>query len=194
MANKPDDFFKLTASFFRARSDASVFSCRFEKSVGWAILFLHEETGTVAIHSDYGDWVHSWPAPGRGEVSLREFVCHGSYDYMAHKFMGKDGAEEFDFVGTVKEIRDQILDRRRARDLDKDKARELFDDLEREEETTDEGRFWENLDHDVAEFIENDFFAYARHQVSATFRWLRDGILPALVEELRKTLPKEEVA
>ncbi len=106
----PEKFCKLVADKFKSITPAEVFSCRFEKRGGWAILFLHEETGTVAIHSDYGDWVFSWPAPGRGPGTLKEFICHGSYDYMACKFMMGE-KERFDLDQTIKDIEDEIAEK-----------------------------------------------------------------------------------
>jgi len=190
MSKKPDEFYKLGAEGFRAWTPAEVFSCRFEKRHGWAIIILHEETGTVAIHSDYGDWVYSWPAPGRGDCTLKEFVCHGSYDYMAGKFM-QGVPEKFDLEQTVKDILDEIAEKQDAMPStwNDDRVQPLKDWLEEDPPDSPE-LFYERMPADLSELLGSDmhenFFCYDQ---PIAFYWLRDGILPALVEELRKTMP-----
>lgn len=182
--------FKLEARAFRRVTDAEVYSCRFNNRAGWAVLILHDETGTVAVHSDYGDWVYSWPRPGRGECSLREFLASCSEEYVAQKFMGRDERRIFDFDGTVKAFKEAIIQSRRERNLDQEKARSLFNDVVDMEEIESEDLFWERLSGDLHDFIDGDYYGYAAHKPEAGYLWLRDGILPALLAEIRKTKPE----
>lgn len=189
MIKNPDTFCKLAAKNFARIEDAEVYSTRFDKQFGWAIMILHEQTGTVAIHSDYGDWVFSWPAPGRGPYTLKEFICHGSYDYMACKFE-QGRSEQFDKDQTIKDIEDEIAEKQDAQPStwNDDRVRPIRDWLEEDAPDSPE-LFYERMPEDLANLLGDapgDFFVYDRR---ASFYWLRDGILPAIVEELRKEFP-----
>lgn len=192
MSTHPPEFYKLTADKFKRRTDAEVFSTRFDKQYGWAIIILHEETGVVAITSDYGDWVYSWPSPGRGPYTLKEFVCHGSYDYMACKFeAGKP--EQFDGDATHRAFYKRLFDQRREDALEKDEARDIFDSLEACEWNGSVEGFYLSADDDLREWMGGDWYESVVYTRGHKFYWLRDGILPALVEEIRKTLPTPAV-
>ena len=78
--------YRLVATNFKASGPAEVFTCRFEDRAGWAVMMIHDHTGTVAIDSDYGSWVYSWTSAGRGQKSIKEFLCNCSCDYLASKF------------------------------------------------------------------------------------------------------------
>lgn len=192
MIKNPETFCKLTVDNFHERTKAEVYSCRFDRTFGWAIIMLHEETGTVAIHSDYGDWVFSWPSPGRGEGTLKEFICHGSYDYMASKF-DSGRKEEFNADATHEAMVKDLIAERRAHhiyDMTKEKAREIYDDLENAEWSSTVENFYATVEGEGKEWLAaRNWHESVVYSPSAKFFWLRDGILPALVAELRKTLP-----
>ena len=191
MAKKPDGFYKLTASEFQRLPDAVVYSCRFSSRSGWAIAIFHEETGTVAIHSDYGDWIYSWAAPGRGEGTLKEFFCHGSYDYMACKFE-QGRKEKFDKEQTIKDIEDEIAEKQDAQPItwNDDRVQPLKDWLE-DHAPDDSSLFYERMPQDLHRLLGDAAYEHFAYDREPSFYWLRDGVLPALVEEVRKTLLKE---
>lgn len=192
MSKKPDDFYKLTAKSFFRRNDAEVYSCRFEKTMGWAIMLLHEETGTVAIHSDYGDWVFSWPAYGRGQCTLKEFLCDpgDSYDYLANKFE-QGRKEKYDHEATKRKLSDTLL----AEAADEkpitwndDRVSDMRGWLEDEAPDHPE-MFIERLTDDWKELLGDEPWEHLVYDRAPSFYWLRDGILPALISEIRKTMP-----
>lgn len=188
--------YTLVPTGFRRLKDAEAYSVRFEKNRGWAVLFLHEETGMVSIQSDYGDWAYAWPNPGRGDCTLREFLISCSEDYLAEKFMGRDERRLFDFERTVEAFKETILESRRELNLEKDQARGLFNDIVEMKETESEDLFWERLSADLHDFIDGDYYGYAAHKPEPSYLWLRDGILPALIAELKHlpTAPHAETA
>ncbi len=194
MIKNPETFCKLTAENFKRLTDAEFYYTRFDRQFGWAMIMLHEETGTVAIHSDYGDWVFSWPQPGRGEGTLKEFICHGSYDYMACKF-DSGRREEFNADATREAMIRRLLEERRAANsnclstMTKSKARDLYDVLDNAEWSGSVETFYHSIDDETKDWLGGDWYEGVAYDHSAKFYWLRDGILPALVAELRKTLP-----
>lgn len=185
-----ETFCKLTARDFKRLPDAEVYFCRFANRSGWAMAILHEATGTVAIHSDYGDWVYSWPAPGRGTPTLKEFLCGGSYDYLACKFE-QGRKEKYDHDATVRKWRDTLL--AEAQDekpitWNDDRARAMVDWLE-EEAPHDPALLIERLTDDWKELLGENAYEELVYDREPRFYWLRDGVLPALVDEIKKTLP-----
>ncbi len=187
---------RLVATNFKQLSGAEVFSCRFGDRAGWAIILLHEETGTVAIESDYGKWIFSWPSPGRGQCTLREFICHGSYDYMANKFLAGQ-KERWDKERTIAGISDAIAEACDEQPITwhEDRCKELNDWLEDEAPDYDhEVMFIERMPKDMHELLGGAPWEYLKFDQQPEFYWLRDGVLPALVTELRKTMPKQEEA
>jgi hypothetical protein len=193
MIKNPETFCKLVAENFKRLTDAEFYYTRFDKQFGWAMIMLHEETGTVAIHSDYGDWVFSWPSPGRGSGTLKEFICHGSYDYMACKF-DTGRKEEFDADATEAAFKKILFDMRRLKEIGKEKARDVFDGLDDAEYSGTSETFYHSLPSVVTDWLEGDWYENIVYDHSAKFYWLRDGILPALVTELSKTLPPVKCA
>ncbi|MDD5301475.1 MAG: hypothetical protein PHS14_00085 [Elusimicrobia bacterium] len=192
MSINPPEFYKLKAEKFVRRTDAEVYSTRFDKQYGWAIIILHEETGVVAITSDYGDWTYSWPSPGRGNCTLKEFVCHGSYDYMACKFEGGK-PEEFDGAATRAAFTKRLFQQRRDRSIQKEEARDVYDSLEACEWGGNVEGLYLSADEDLRKWMGSEWYEFNVFTRGHKFYWLRDGILPAIVDEIRKTLPTAEV-
>lgn len=192
MHQKPE-FYHLKARSFSSSEPCEVYSARFD-ACGWAIIFLHEQSGTVAIHSDYGDWVFSWPANGRGERTIKEFICEAGFDYLAGKFEhGKE--REFDLEATKKRLVEGLNET-----ISGDPGLILKGTVAEMKEWLDEDcpenpiLMNENMPEDwlkVTGGAPYEFFVYDHPQ---SFYWLRDGILPALIAELRKTLPEKKTA
>lgn len=92
---------------------------------GWAIIFLDEKTGTLSIHSDFGNWAYSWHSIGC--ATLKQFLTECDDDYLCRKFCG---SKEFVNVKkTIKEIRREILEKRENDEISKELARNAFEEL-----------------------------------------------------------------
>ncbi len=173
-------------------TDAEVYFCRFNERAGWAMIMLHEQTGSVAIHSDYGDWLFSWPSPGRGQGSLKDFICDGSYDYLASKF--ENGRKErFDLEQTVKNMEDKIAEAADEKPITwhQDRCAALNEWLN-DEAPSEPTLFIERMPEDLRELLGDSPWEDLVYDHEPRFYWLRDGILPALVAEIKKTIPKVE--
>lgn len=187
MKHEPD-FYKLTPENFRRMEDAEVYSMRFANRSGWAIAFIHEPTGTVCLRTDYGDWSFSWPSPGRGNCTLKEFLCGGHFEYLADKFE-QGRSRRFDFESTVLNIKNKIAEASddKPYTCDEDLVREMNDWLD-EEAQNDTALFIDRMPSALSKLLGDAPYEYMVYDRDYRFYWLRDGILPALVEELRKTL------
>ena len=168
--------------------DAEMYYLRFAPT-GWAILFLHEGTGAVSIQSDWGDWSHYWPPRAHGRTSLKAFLCEGDFDYLADKFMGRT-EDEFDLEGTVKAIKKRIVEARWQHDLSKDDARELIEEAElMAEEGPVRDVLLDGMSATMRRLLGGEHWPIIEYRKPAKYLWLRDGVLPALVDELRRHLP-----
>lgn len=184
-------YFSLKVLRFTGPAPAEVYYTRFEGS-GWALLIIDSDTGTVAIHSDYGDWTFSWPSPGRGPCTIKEFLCRGDFDYLANKF--DSSRDLFDHEATVRSMVEQILDDRRSHAVDKEDARNAYNALQEMEECDEDGHFLDAADDALNEYFDNQVYEMFFYKKSGKFLRLKHGILPAIIEELRKTLQVKETA
>ena len=93
------------------------------KCSAWMRL-LWEDNGRVIILSDYGHWSYFWGSIG--DQTIEEFLIDLDSHYMGKKML----ESEFyvtDDEGTIKAVREHILQCRRDGDIDKDGAREEWE-------------------------------------------------------------------
>lgn len=105
----------------------------------WAAnIFMDDTLGLICIYSDYGNYSHWWGQSGRGTKTLSEFLLKTGVEYLKDKF--SYGAERyFDSDKTIERIKQDIIQKRRERgfrrasqyrELSKEDARELWDEIE----------------------------------------------------------------
>lgn len=107
------------------KKQVECFEMRLPKFFTWANFYIDEigEGGTLSIVSDYGNWSYTWPATGG---TLKQFLPSLDIYYTAKKF----GADKyFDIDRTLENAREFILISRRDNSLDKESARELYDEV-----------------------------------------------------------------
>lgn len=78
--------------------------------------------GEITIQSSFGTWGYIWTACAR---PFKEFLCGIEFDYAFTKFMGLK-LDRFDGEATLREIRRDIIERRRSGSLDKSEARDAW--------------------------------------------------------------------
>jgi hypothetical protein len=108
-----------------------------EKGPSLATVFLDDQVGEISIQSNYGDYAYWWSKPGRGTETLKEFLSRTDSDYVMKKF-GYGGKNDHFFPDeTTNRIKEEILKNRKDRRIDKEQARECFDEIEDMDDTCD---------------------------------------------------------
>jgi hypothetical protein len=99
---------------------------------GWAIFYVDHEWGGLTITSDWGSWSHVWGGGPKtwGNATFVDFLkdrtsCH----YLADKLSYGRTRQVPDPDATFKALGSEIIYRRRAGDLNRDKARELWHEM-----------------------------------------------------------------
>jgi len=96
----------------------------------WSVWLVDEETGTLCVFGDLGTWSHMWGHCGREPEAASDFrleLLRFDEDYIGRKLrigcaIGLDGRK------TEGELRAFILQRRRAREIEKDDARNAYNE------------------------------------------------------------------
>lgn len=96
------------------------------KHEGWAIVLM-DSSGYFSVVSDFGNYAFKWTHFGTRD--FREFLIGLEPDYLLSKISQRD---TFDGEGTVRRIKDEILElrRTRSRTLTRETAREEWDRVE----------------------------------------------------------------
>jgi len=79
---------------------------------------------TIRCHAQV--WTHYWG--GLGSRDLADFFCSCGNDYLAGKFASNVKQYVEDLSNFDEFIKRTIIEKRKTMDMDKDEARELFDD------------------------------------------------------------------
>lgn len=89
-----------------------------EHDIGWALATVNDETGELAIQSDWGNWAYRWSANPKhlGAPTLTHFLGNrGACHYLAGKLdpgQGPRTGSEFDVDETVKRLRRRLCEQR----------------------------------------------------------------------------------
>lgn len=123
-----------TAEFYHVRNEREG-----RPGYEWAVIFIHEPTGTFSAVSSFGNFAYIWRA--RGSETLKQFLADLEYGY----FFGKTSASRgnrFDPEESSKNIKRLILDRRREKSIDKVDARYAWRKAEELDGLDNEGAFF----------------------------------------------------
>lgn len=108
------------------KSTCERYDIRLKEGYGWAIVTIDENGGLFNAQSDYGSYSYSWPCHGRDSFKhfILELVEDKSY------FLGKVANDKFYYMEkTEKAWKEEVIRARREGELDKDQARELWDEI-----------------------------------------------------------------
>lgn len=116
---KPIEFWRYN---FASRAETHAY-------FAWAILFL-DETGCFSVLSDYGNFGFRWTAGGWGKNDFRDFIAKVGDDYLLSK-LTQGVPPEYDSESTIEGIKEFIVSQRRQACIEKEKARNEWDLLEK---------------------------------------------------------------
>jgi hypothetical protein len=147
----------------------------------WAIIHIDERYGSFSCQSTFGTYAYIWRSIG--DRTLKEFLCGLDFNY----FMGKTqpGYHKFDFYRSVEGIKETILRNRREGSIDKDVAREAFDEVEWLE--SDDGfSFTSSLcrSSGLMKVFGGDYYDLCRESPDGNSRGFWETIWPKFVEQI----------
>lgn len=176
MADLTYDLEVETAQVYKVRS--------LNRRTDWANATIRSwpRGGSIDVQSDYGSYSYSWYSIGNG--SFLSFLCGLDYDYFMTKARG--GYREFDAEAAVKRIKGDVVDRRRHGGLEREKARDLFDEADRYDAAfyvTAEGLGGQFSD-EMWRFLDGDFPMVTRDNSQTRGFW--DHLWPMLTDAWRK--------
>jgi hypothetical protein len=112
------------------KEEAVVYKIRIEEPHhSWADITIREwpRGGSIDIQSDYGNFSYAWGSIG--DRTLREFLCNLDYHYFMGKTRPSSCGRAFDISKTLKQLREDVISRRKERCLNKEEARECWIDI-----------------------------------------------------------------
>lgn len=176
---------------YHTKYPGDVYYLRFQQ-IGWAIVLIDERTGTIAIHSDFGDWTHSWNPQHTGRPSLKHFITDGSFEYLADKFYhGRKDGTEFDSEATIKRFREGIDEDVNGGNLSEGKANTLIDELNELDDYRDAQEFYSDMPKHLSEYLGGDAYEYFVYSHTHAHKLLQNELLPEIAEVFKREL--EEV-
>lgn len=96
----------------------------------WAIALVHEESATLSILSDHGNWAHCWGWRSLPkEQTFHAFLASCEAGYIAAKLVPHDKREVVCPDATQEAIKAKICECRRVGDIDRREARAAWDAL-----------------------------------------------------------------
>ncbi|WP_157266495.1 hypothetical protein [Azohydromonas aeria] len=141
--------------------------------------------GEILIHSSFGAWGFQWTHLGE---PFREFLQHAEFDYVFTKFMGSD-LQVFDGEGSVRNLRQQIVEQRRSNDITKGAARALWQEINAcQNECEDSNASFVEQMRDIADRF-NDGYSFDS-EIESLSEAERDAVVHLLQEPWELTTTK----
>ena len=107
----------------------------FDDGLGWIVATFCEERGSVQIQSDWGNVAFVWLPRNtgfKGPHALKLFFAQAGLHYLLNKFSYNQSRlkDVIDAEATIKRLKERVCEWRRDGSYDKEKAREIWDDIE----------------------------------------------------------------
>lgn len=174
------------------KSTCERYDIRLKDSCGWAIITIDEYGGLFNVQSDYGSYSYSWPNHGR--KSFKHFILELIQD--KSYFLGKVANENYYYQDeTEKAWKEQIIQDRKDEELDKEQAREVWDEIIRFD-------YYTSYEDIQRQCYENDVICKYYCEPWETFEVIKgfppeanmfaDKIMPILGEIIKKEIDEKE--
>lgn len=185
-------------------------------SGGWAYAFVDDLSGILVIVSDWETWSYRWHATPEalGAPTLTHFLgMRGDPDYTGRKLTSEHGRgsgparSEFDQAATERALKKALCERRlevgrramiRGRSpgaLSAEKARDIWDDIERIEDSETSDLFFAHV-YDIHGYnlIDDDIYEHAEYVPTNSYKVLTECILPALFTSCAQVVAARQAA
>lgn len=157
----------------------------------WWVLFIDEASGCVTVQSDYGNWSHCWFWPNTGFSTTAEFLVSASEGYLTNKF-SYGHACTWDETGTRESLARDLIERRRAGDVDAETARAAYDDLSDVGDAVSFDRYVTNHGHEAHDADHRDMWEHARQfRAPPALTQFMKRVWPHVVVDLVKRITEE---
>lgn len=182
--------------------DAKYYHFVFEEPFGWAIFSINDVTGEFAIQSDWGNYQHRWNTSHLGEshtkhpMPLTHFLAVGNDPYYVTDKLHYDrkDRENYSPDKTEQGIKEYILQERREGSLEREEAREAWDELGYVDfGSPDSFMYSLNDTHTLKKVLAEDTWEYIRHEPSFGYVFLQYKLLPFFFNYLRRAVLKMEL-
>jgi hypothetical protein len=115
-----------------AKSTTERYSIRFDSIWTWAIINI-SENGDFNVISDYGNYSYAWRNFGdnfkKFLIELGERCKEHPTSYLYSKIHNKALDDKIDIEGTIENIKKEIFNRRRDKDITEEVARECWNEI-----------------------------------------------------------------
>jgi hypothetical protein len=170
------------------KSVSEVYTLRWDDHRDWFLqATIIEDRGYLALHTSHGDWQYRWGSPG---MPFKQFLTTLDDSYL----MGKLGHRDF-FEGddTVKQIKHDVIEKRKETNISAEDARSFFDFLTKSYgiDTSNVEIFHRSLDEgigrDLVEKIYGEItYAPCYMGYDPSLRYFVKNLWPSFMEELKK--------
>jgi predicted Zn-ribbon and HTH transcriptional regulator len=159
----------------------------------WAFIYIDEDRGVFTAVTSYGNYAYIWNHIGT--ATLKEFLRDLDCDYFMKKARGP-GYMRFDFRATVKGMKKHIAHVRRHRWINKDLARDAWDDIERIEDRMSVELFVEDVwsSPDICKAYGNDFDGVIVESLCPQCKGFWEVIWPEFLKKIAPAPAPEAVA
>lgn len=158
------------------------------KPDGWASLTWNDATGEVAVQSDWLNGTYRWNTGSFGDkATLTDFLAdRTSSPYLCDKLF-RDHRSELDGKATRIAIKKEIVDARRAWDIDKDQARQMWEDSYDvvHHSSTVESIYLESRDTTLKHLFSESHESLLKYREPGGYTVMKTTVIPALIKAIR---------
>lgn len=176
------------------RADAECYVVRAHHE--WGYFFIHEPSGSFSAITSFGNFAYIWSSIGTR--TLKEFLQNLGYDYFFTKTDAPRRGMRWDKDGSVKAIKETIIDRRRKAYITRDQARDAWQAVEQIAEDTggqpaEEGIFATRVydDWDISTALRNDYEGITAQVRDPQCLGFWKTLWPVFLAEVRSPLPSD---
>jgi hypothetical protein len=182
--------------------EAKYYHFVFEEPFGWAIFSINDVTGELAIQSDWGNYQHRWNTSHLGEshtkhpLPLTHFLAINNDPYYVTDKLhyGTNDREKYSPDLTERSVRQYLLEERRTGNLEREWAREAWDEIKHVDFNSPDGFMYSlNDTYRLKKVLSDEPWDFVKHEASFGYVLLQYKLLPFFFNYLRRAVLKMEL-